>query len=123
MGIEALWAVQFSGSKFARKQYSGGVMVVDSGKIVGGDTWQWYSGTYDRDTKTGQITCRIRTGTHFEDGGESIFGGPLVPLKLVGNIELSADVRNLYAKLTIEGDPHMRIDAILTRVAELPLLN
>ena len=120
MNIEALWAIQFSGTNLARAVSSGGVLVVHGGKVFGGDTWEWYTGTYDRDQKTGQITFRIKTGIHSTIGGESIFGGPLKPLKLVGNAEVSADMRKLYAKLTVEGDPRMRMDAILSRVAELP---
>jgi len=120
MSIEAVWAVQFSGVNFARAASSGGVIIVHGGRVFGGDTWQWYTGTYDRDQKTGQLTFRIKTGVHNTIGGESMFGGPLEPLKLVGNVEISADMRNMYAKLTVEGDPHMRIDAILSRVAEIP---
>ena len=120
MNIEALWAIQFSGANFSRAITSGGVIVVDDGRIFGGDTWQWYTGTYDRDQKTGQLTFRIKTGVHYADGGQSVFGGSLEPLKLVGNVEISADLRTMYAKLTVEGDPRMRIDAILARAAELP---
>jgi len=63
---------------------------------------------------------RIKTGVHFNDGGQSIFGGPLQSLDLVGDVQVSADQRSMTAKLTVEGNPHMTMIATLTRVAELP---
>jgi hypothetical protein len=60
MSIEALWAVQFTGYNAGggqvRAAKSGGVIVVESSRIFGGDSWQWYTGRYDRDIKTGRLT-------------------------------------------------------------------
>jgi hypothetical protein len=120
MSIEALWAVKFTGVQGVRLAKSGGIIVIESNRIFGGDTWQWYTGTYDRDTKTGRLTCRIKTGVHFTDGGQSIFGGPLQAQILVGEIQVSDDLRTMTANLTVEGSPQMKLSATLTRVAELP---
>ena|ERR1035441_10297228 len=126
MSIEALWAVQFTGFTAGagvsptRVAKSGGVIVIETGRLFGGDTWQWYTGTYDRDPKTGRLTFHIQTGVHFTQGGESIFGGALQPQKLVGDVQVSADQQTMTAKLTVVGSPHMTMLATLTRVDELP---
>jgi hypothetical protein len=46
MSVEALWAVQFTGANRHRIAKSGGVLVVETGRVFGGDIWQWYVGTY-----------------------------------------------------------------------------
>ena len=124
MSIEALWAVQFTafnvGTIQTRVAKSGGVIVIETNRVFGGDTWQWYTGTYDKNPNTGRLTFRIKTGVHFTDGGESIFGGPLQPLNLVGDVQVSPDQQSMTATLTVEGNPSMTMNATLTRIDELP---
>jgi hypothetical protein len=124
MSIEALWALQFTGFNIGAGQIraakSGGVIVIESSRIFGGDSWQWYTGSYARDVKTGRLTVRIQTGVHSTDGGESIFGGPPQAQVLVGEIQVSHDQQTATAQLAVEGSPQMTIYANLTRVAELP---
>jgi len=59
MSIEALWAVQFTafnmGTTQTRVAKSGGVIVIETGRVFGGDTWQWYTGTYDRNPNTARL--------------------------------------------------------------------
>jgi hypothetical protein len=120
MSIEALWAVQFTGANGVRIAKSGGVIVIESGRIFGGDTWMWYTGRYERDVKTGKLTCALQTGVHFTQGGQSIFGGALQGRKLVGEIVVADDQRTASADLAVEGAPQMRLTATLTWVAPLP---
>jgi hypothetical protein len=68
MSIEALWAVQFTGAHGVRLARSGGVIVLEAGRIFGGDSWQWYTGKYDRNPN-GTYTVSIQTGVHFREGG------------------------------------------------------
>jgi hypothetical protein len=123
MSIEALWAVQFTGYNtgggIVRAAKSGGVIVLETGRIFGGDSWQWYTGKYDRNSN-GTYTVTIQTGVHFREGGQSIFGGPLQAQKLVGEVQVSADQRTATALLTVEGMPNMTLSATLTWVAPLP---
>jgi hypothetical protein len=119
MNIEALWAVQFTGANAARIAKSGGVIVTETDRIFGGDTWMWYTGTYHRED-AGRFAVRIQTGVHNQTGGESIFGGPLRPMVLVGEFQLAKDMQTATANLTVEGQAGMRLTATLTRRAELP---
>jgi hypothetical protein len=119
MSIEALWAVQFTGVNGVRMASSGGVIVIETNRIFGGDSWQWYTGNYTREP-SGRLTCRIQTGVYNTQGGQSIFGGPLRPQVLLGDIQVGADQKTMAATLTVEGNPQMKLTATLTRVAELP---
>jgi hypothetical protein len=119
MSIEALWAVNFTGANGVRVAKSGGVIVVETGRVFGGDTWMWYTGKYKLDS-SGVANCEITTGVHHTAGGESIFGGPLRPLQMAGTLKIAPDHETMQAHLTVEGSPQMVLQATLTRVAELP---
>jgi hypothetical protein len=119
MSIEALWAVEFTGASGFRIAKSGGVIVIETGKIFGGDSWQWYTGTYEQGGK-GKLSVRLQTGVHYTQGGQSIFGGPLRPLVLVGDVQVAPDHQSATANLAVEGVAGMHLSATLTRVAELP---
>ena len=119
MSIEALWAVQFTGVNGLRLAKSGGVLVVETGRVFGGDTWQWYVGTYQR-IGDRQYSIQLETGTHNTVGGESIFGGPLRAQKYTGSIQVAEDQQSMSASLVVVGQPTMALTVSLTRVAELP---
>jgi hypothetical protein len=119
MSIEALWAVEFTGANGARVAQSGGVIVIETGTILGGDSWQWYTGTYTQEGK-GKLAVRLQTGVHYTTGGQSIFGGPLRPMILVGDVHVASDHRSATANLAVEGVTGMHLVATLRRVAELP---
>jgi hypothetical protein len=121
MSIEALWAVQFVGISNQGRSTSGGVVVLETGRIFGGDTWQYYTGKYSREDD-GRYSVELHTGVHFQAGGESIFGGPLRAMKLVGTFDVSKQnpQKTIMATLTVDGYPEMIMSAVLTRVAELP---
>jgi len=114
------WTVRFAavaGEKMQRE--SGGVVTLHAGLVVGGDTWAYYSGTYQLADRL--IALRLSVSIHFTAGGESILGGPLVPYTLVGTAQLSADGRQLNASVHVEGNEGAVIVAILTKVVDFPV--
>ena len=119
MSVEALWAVQFTGVNGQRIAKSGGVLVVETVRVFGGDTWQWYVGTYKRIGER-QFSIELETGTHFTEGGISIFGGPLRPQKYTGSIQAAEDLKSMAANLVVVGQQQMVLTVALKRVAELP---
>jgi hypothetical protein len=119
MSIEALWAVEYTGVNGVRVAKSGGVIVIETGRIFGGDSWMWYTGNYSSEGK-GRLTVRLNTGVHSTAGGQSIFGGPLQPITLIGDVQIAEDQRSATANLTVEGNPQMKLAATFKRVAELP---
>jgi hypothetical protein len=120
MSIEALWAIEFTGVHGVRAATSGGVIVVESSRVFGGDSWQWYTGKYERDQNSNVLKCQITTGVHHTAGGQSIFGGPLQAMRMAGTLQVASDQQTMQARLTVEGHPEMVLQATLTRVAELP---
>lgn len=119
MSIEALWAVRFvtvQGQQPAR--ISGGIVVFETGRIFGGDTFAYYTGSYQLAADT--LDLRVNVSAHYTDGGESIFGGPLIPYMLVGTGILNADGNVINATLTVADNPNASMIARLVRVQGLP---
>src|SRR5260221_6026096 len=83
MSIEALWSIDFTGVNNNSIAKSGGVVVFETGRVFGGDTWQLYTGSYSR-TDDGRLKVEIATDVHHTEGGESIFCGPLPPMEPSG---------------------------------------
>jgi hypothetical protein len=117
MSIEALWSVEFT--EMNSRKISGGVIVIESNRILGGDTWQWYTGTYKRDEANGKYSCVIQTGVHFFEGGSSIFGGAPRAQKLEGELIVNSDQNTIVAVLSPVGEKGL-LRVTLSRVAELP---
>ena len=118
MSIEGHWTVRFAsvaGDKVQRE--SGGVITLRGGQALGGDTWTYYSGTYQLDGS--KIELRVNVAVHFTEGGESILGGPLVPYTLVGVAEVASGGRQLHAEVHVEGLEEAKIIAILNKVADI----
>ena len=114
MSIEALWAVHFTAAI-----RSAGIIILESGRIFGGDSWTYYTGNYERNP-SGSYKVSIQTGVYNRDGGQDVFGGPLQARKFAGEVTVSADQRSMSAILTVEGAPQMKVTATLSWVAPLP---
>jgi hypothetical protein len=117
MMLDGHWIVRFAsvaGEKVQRE--SGGVVTLHNGQIVGGDTWSYYSGTYQLAGR--RLTLRLDVSIHFTNGGESILGGPLVPYTLIGVGEVSQDIRRIDTNVHVEGNEAAVIVAILSKVVD-----
>ena len=119
MSIEALWAVRFAGAHGVRVATSAGVIILETGRIFGGDSWTFYTGKYERNPD-GTYKVSIQTGVYNNEGGLDIFGGPLQARRLSGEIRVAEDQRSMTGAVTVDGNPQMIVTASLTRVAELP---
>jgi hypothetical protein len=118
MSVEGHWTVRFAsvaGDKVQRE--SGGVVTFRAGQIVGGDTWAYYSGSYELSGR--RMTLRVDVAIHYTEGGESVLGGPLVPYTLMGFADLSEDGRQLEASLHIEGNENAVLIALLSKVVDI----
>lgn len=119
MSIEALWAVRFAGAHGVRVARSAGVIILETNRIFGGDSWTFYTGKYERNPD-GTYKVSIQTGVYNNEGGLDIFGGPLQARKLSGVIRVADDQRSMAGTVAVDGNPQMIINATLARVAELP---
>lgn len=118
MSIDGHWIVRFAsvaGDKVQNE--SGGVATLGGGRIFGGDTWSYYSGSYQLTEH--QLSLTINVSIHFTVGGQSILGGPLVPHTLAGRGHVKEDGRRIDALVHVAGDDTQAIAAILTKVVDL----
>jgi hypothetical protein len=117
MLVDGHWTLRFASVAGADVQReSGGVAVFRRGQILGGDTWSYYSGTYEQVDQN--VNFRVDVQIHYTEGGESILGGPLVPYTFVGKAKLAEDGKRMNATAHVEGLGSAVVIAILTKVAE-----
>lgn len=71
--IEALWSVRFGTSDYDIEDLEGGVMVVETNRIYGGDSIYAYSGDLkvDRDSVVGKLSV-VRH--NWSEGTQSLYG-------------------------------------------------
>ncbi len=79
MSIEALWTINFENVN----GYGGGVVIFESGRIFGGDTSFYWTGTYDVDR--GQLEAKIKVKRH-NGTLPSLLGMDAFELELAGPV-------------------------------------
>jgi len=121
MSVEGMWKFQ-SGDYGNRQQPRwGGIVVLESGRVFGGDSVMAYVGTYAIDR--GQIVADVRSWTWNrdipEDEMSNVFGmtGPIdYQVRLTGKVEGGAIVGELWP---VEA-PDFKLAARMEKIAELP---
>ena len=113
--LEALWSVTFQSNVPIQNNAGGGVAVLETGRVLGGDAQFTYIGSY-RSPRPELIEAEIEC-VSYREGGVSIFG-PLKKfhLKLQGKPDRN---RFLLRGVVVE-QPQMQIAIELVRRAELP---
>lgn len=110
--LEALWTVHFHANT---GQYGGGVVIFETGRVLGGDSDYAYVGHFTY--KTGKPLDVTLTVSNHSGRRHSVFGDrETFTLKLSGEPE--HDGFDLTGHL--EDDPDMRIAIRLERFEELP---
>lgn len=118
MTIEGLWTVRFASVAGESVQNeSAAVVIFSNGRLLGGDTWSYFVGTYHHSSE-GAVDLKVHVKTHFTQHGESVFGGPLVPYTLVGRANVAEEPDKVSAVLRVEGLEGARMVAIMKRVPE-----
>lgn len=118
--IEGLWVVRFLGEGDPRMELNGGVVVIETGKVYGGDSGYYYVGTLAE--KGDQRWGMTLTVQRHDPQIESVFGD-LDTINLHG--DLSIGDLDSYSRPTMlvslaELDGLGAMSALLTRVADLP---
>ncbi len=118
MGIEGFWTVRFASvAGESLQSESAAVVIFSDGRLLGGDTWSYFVGTYGQ-ADDGSFNLKVHVRTHFTQNGESIFGGPLVPYTLNGRADFDIQSNKLSAVLEVEGLEGARMVAIMRRVSD-----
>jgi hypothetical protein len=81
--LEALWSVVFLTPNSTR--LNAGVVVFETNRIFGGDSWYYYTGTYQG--KGGKLTAKIRSTHYFGEIGSPAIG--TLPQGIIEFVEVS----------------------------------
>ena len=82
MAIEQLWSLEFTSELSSE---GGGVVVLEKGKILGGDNNYFYIGSYDLENNKFNATIDVK---HYQGSYNPIFGkNEELIIKLVGNYD------------------------------------
>ncbi|HVI05890.1 MAG TPA: GrlR family regulatory protein [Sphingomicrobium sp.] len=116
MSIEALWAVRFGQAGNPNLGLNGGVVVLESGRMFGGDTFYAYTGSYEMNG--GTVAGQLHAVRHFhQPGTQSAWGTqePEFDVQFTANPNQDFTVAN--GTLSKDG---VQLGVRLLRVAELP---
>jgi hypothetical protein len=112
MSVDAIWQVRFGVGETA-PSLGYGVIILQAGKITGGDSSFYYRGEYTLDADT--ISCRVRVERHTLLL-RSVTGFDQATLLLDGRVSDSILELTGY----VEEEPSTGFAAILERLADLP---
>lgn len=109
--IEALWSVEFVSNV---QGFGAGVAVLETGRVLGGDSQYMYVGSYEIDNHQATVKINVK---HYSGVANSIFGGAKeFNLVLEGT---PAQDQFEFHGYVVE-NPELKIGIRLTRRAELP---
>ena len=113
--VEALWAVNF-GDVYGPGQHNGGVVVLETSRIFGGDSCFYYVGKYD--ISDYRLTAQVKV-THFNGPNETAFGtsesGPY-EIQFEGVLLNDSVVGEMWKS----DQPNHPVPITLTRLENLP---
>lgn len=109
--LEALWSVEFSSNV---QGFGSGVVVLETGRVLGGDAQYFYVGSYE---VTNGVVKSTVTITHYAGVPNTIFGqAKSVTLNFTGT-----PARDQFELVgSVAGNPALAMRVRFTRRAELP---
>jgi hypothetical protein len=116
--LEALWSVTFVSNANIPLPGGGGIVVLETGRVLGGDTGFTYIGTFGAMPGTGKFHADVAV-TKYRDvpGMQSVFG-PLTHFNL--KLEGTPAREQFRAAGHVVENPNMKIVIEFVRRAELP---
>lgn len=118
MSIEALWSVTFVSTSGQQLSGGNGVVVLETGRVLGGDSAFTYVGRYSFNPKTDLLESEIRVRKYGQTDMQSIFG-PMVEFNLVLTGKPSGHDAIRFEGFVKE-HPQLQIVIAAQRQAELP---
>jgi hypothetical protein len=118
MSVEALWIARFGGAaapQIIRGHSNAGVVVLESGRLFGGDALYYYLGNYTTNGQTVSATAKI---VHFNGPVLNAFGTQQREYEIV--VEGTLDRDTITATMHQTTNPGRRIPIIFERKANLP---
>jgi hypothetical protein len=112
--VEACWTVRFGDPTAPAEELNGGIIVLESGRLFGGDSGYAYLGRYE--VQGDQVVGALRSIRH-HPGVNSMYGRDEDVLELDFRMQRSGD-NLVLGELVRPGFPNGKV--ILRRLAELP---
>lgn len=117
MSVEAMWTVEFVGLPGQEANFGAGVLVLETQRAFGGDSYMYYVGSYK--VNGSQISIEVAVGYH-NPAGESVFGPQFRSFTLQGIGTVSSDHTVIEWDASMQGHPQNKLKARFRRLAELP---
>ena len=115
-GVEALWSIEFMSNHTRLGGY--GVVVLETDRILGGDSSFVYIGEYEYDAKSGVMQAKVRC-TNDRKSQISVIGLDDFELNLKGQLN-DGNSRSFTLQGQVAKRPELDLQVRLTRRAELP---
>ena len=116
--IEGMWLLQSASNADPKAINDGnGVIVLETGRVFGGDSAMAYTGSYELADR--QLTARVRAWTHNDIPGENVFGMS-TPIDHIVIFRGARDDDTILGEIWSEQMPDQRLAARLTKITDLP---
>jgi T3SS negative regulator,GrlR len=105
MSVDALWTIEF---ETASRWTNGGVVVLDAGRIFGGDSQYYFQGTYR--FAAGGLTADIHV-SHYHGAVQTAFGDAAREFDVKIEADVAKDGQDVFGSATRGGFPtiHLRM--------------
>jgi hypothetical protein len=114
MSLEAMWTVQFFSDAGVQFNAGAGVIVFETGRLYGGDSYMYYIGEYK--VENGEIIGLVHVDTH-SSGGTSIIGNiRQFDVKFRGRVGDS----QMQLEGQVDAPVRAKIRVALKKIRELP---
>lgn len=117
MTVEALWTIRFGDVATPGSLANGGIVVLETGRVLGGDSGYAYVGSYS--IKDGNISAQIKVIKH-EPGWQDAFGTTDDEFDIELEGQLSQVHDEIRGAMGLVGTSGPRLGVLLRRFAELP---
>jgi hypothetical protein len=117
MNVEAMWVVKYvdPSAPGSGMNLAGGVIVLETGRLFGGDSGAYYVGSYK--VKDGAFAFEAHVRFH-DPNFSSALG--LRDYWLEGSGHIEPDMQTIPFRGVARGHPQLQLNGALFRIAELP---
>jgi hypothetical protein len=118
MSVEGMWVFRVAELAAPTVPRFGGIVVLETGRVFGGDSMMAYIGEYN--LNHGNITARVQARRWNPEGEvENVFGMS-GDIDFVAILDGQLNGSRIDGHLAPEGAPDARVAAELVRIADLP---
>lgn len=120
MSVEGMWFFKSGSVEDPAALRDGGIVILESGRVFGGDSVMAYLGSYE--AQNGKLTAKVRSFSWNHDvDGETVFGIPTpADYRVVFEGQTQSGHTSIDGSIWLEDHPDHKLGAMMVKVAELP---